>query len=120
MASYPKMFRLFITKEVSGWCGLNSEHSLWDTSISSIFPNCSYIRETSKHLTHGTHEGRVTLFRKSTKEVITCLKNANMDPILTDIIESSYLLGQGTVTMESCVPPNSGYILMSQSQDWLG
>jgi hypothetical protein len=85
----------------------------------SICPNCGYIRETSKHLTCCTHEGRVTLFRESVKEVITCLKNANVDPILTDIIES-YLLGQGTVTMESCVPPNSGYILMSQSQDWLG
>ncbi len=24
------------------------------------------------------------------------------------------------VTIESCVPPNSGYILTSQSQDWLG
>jgi hypothetical protein len=28
MASYPKMLCLFITKQVSGWCGSNSKRSL--------------------------------------------------------------------------------------------
>ncbi len=119
MASYPKMFWIFITKQVYGWCGSNSKHSLWDTSISCICPNCKYIRETSKHLNWCTHEGRVTLFWESTQEVVTCLENANIDPILIDIIEA-YLLGQGTVTMESCIPPHSSYLLMSQSQDRFG
>ncbi len=119
MASYLKMLHLFITKQVSGWRGSNSKCTLWDTSILSICPNCGYAMETSKHLTCCMHEGRVTLFHESTKEVVTCLENANVDLILTDIIES-YLLGQGMVTMESCVPPNSVYILMSQSRDWLG
>jgi hypothetical protein len=118
MASYPKMFRIFIMKQVSGWCGSNSKHSLWDTSISNICPNCGLVRETSKHLTQCKHVGHVQLFHESTQEVITCLENANMDPILIDIIES-YLLGQGTVTMESCVPLQSSYLQMSQSQDQL-
>jgi hypothetical protein len=59
------------------------------------------------------------LFNESTKEVVTCLKNTNVDPIQTNIIES-YLLEQGTVTIESCFPPNLGYILMFQYQDRLG
>jgi hypothetical protein len=42
-----------------------------------------------------------------------------VDPILIEIIES-YLHGQGTVTMESCIPLQSSYLQMSQSQDWLG
>jgi hypothetical protein len=116
MASYPKMFRIFITKQVSGWCGSNSKRSLWDTSISNICPNCGPVRETSKHLTWCKHVGRVQLFRESTQEVITCLENANVDPILIDIIKS-YLHGQGTVTMESCVCLWSSYLQMSQSQD---
>ncbi len=77
------------------------------------------MRETSKHLTQCKHVGRVQLFRESTQEVVTCLENANKDPILIDIIES-YLHGQGTVTMESCVPLQSSYLQMSQSQDRLG
>jgi hypothetical protein len=60
-----------------------------------------------------------TLFWESTQEVMTCLKNANADLELVDIIEA-FLLGQGVVTMESCVPQNSRYLLMLQSQDCLG
>ncbi len=62
--------------------------------------------------------GWVTLFRKSVQEVITCLKIANADPSLIDIVES-YLLGQGTISMESCIPHCSQFLLMSQSQDRL-
>jgi hypothetical protein len=119
MASYPKMFQIFITKQVSGWCRSNSKRSLWDTSILSICPNCGYVGETSKHLTPCTHKERVTLFRESIHEVITCLENANDDPQFVDIIEA-YLLGEGVVTMESCIPQNSRYLLMLQSQDCLG
>ncbi len=92
MASYPKMFHIFITKQVSGVCGLNSKCSLWDTSILNICPNCGLIRETSKHLDQCKHEERVTLFQESTQEVVTCLVNANVDPIVIDIIET-YLHG---------------------------
>ncbi len=51
MAGYQKMFRIFFTKQVLGWCGLNSKCSLWDTSISNICPNCSMVCKTSKHMT---------------------------------------------------------------------
>jgi hypothetical protein len=119
MASYPKMFQIIIIKQISGWCGSNSKRSLWDTCILSICLNCGYVRETSKHLTQCTHQGRVTLFRESTQEVVTCLKNANADSELVDIIEA-HLLGQGVFTMKSCIPQNSQYLLMLQSQDCLG
>lgn len=51
MASYPKMFGVFVAKQVSGWCGSNSKRSLWDSSIANICPNCGKFKETSKHLT---------------------------------------------------------------------
>jgi hypothetical protein len=119
MAGYPKMFQIFVTKQVSGWCGLNSKCSLWDTSINYICPNCGMVCKTSKHMTRCQDKGRVTLFRESVQEVITCLKNVNADPSLIDIIES-YLLGQGTISMESCIPHCSQFLLMSHSQDRLG
>jgi hypothetical protein len=62
MASYPKMFYIFVTKQVSGWCGSNNKQSLWDTSISNVCPNCGLSRDTSKHLTRCSDEGHVTLF----------------------------------------------------------
>jgi len=40
MASYDKMFRIFVSKQVSGWCGSNSKQSLWDATISIMCPNC--------------------------------------------------------------------------------
>jgi hypothetical protein len=30
MAGYPKKFRTFVTKQVSGWCRCNSKLSLWE------------------------------------------------------------------------------------------
>ncbi len=119
MSSYPKMFCIFVSKQVSGWCGPNSKRSLWDTSINNICPNCEKINETSKHLTRCFHEGCITLFRESTHNIVTCLDSAHTDPDLIAIIES-YLLGQGSLTMESCTLPHSLYLRMSQSQDCLG
>jgi hypothetical protein len=51
MSTYPKMFRIFVAKQVSGWCGSNSKRSLWDTSINNICPNCGMQNEYSKHMT---------------------------------------------------------------------
>jgi hypothetical protein len=39
MQNYPKIFCIFVSKQVSGWCGSNSKISLWDSSISNTCPN---------------------------------------------------------------------------------
>jgi hypothetical protein len=119
MASYPKMFRVFVTKQVSGWCRSNSKQSLWDPSISNVCPNCGLSRDTSKHLTRFSDKGRVTLFRESIKDVICCLKRANVDVLLITIIKD-YMIHQGLVTMKSCTPPGSKFTVLARVQDWLG
>jgi hypothetical protein len=40
IADYPKAFRSFITKQVSGWCGCNSKLSLWEENIINKCPQC--------------------------------------------------------------------------------
>ncbi len=95
IASYPQMFRIFISKQVSGWCGSNSKLSLWDSNVDNICPNCGIINETSKHMTRCTHDSRVTLFRESVEEVTECLEEANAEPVLITMIEE-YLLAQGS------------------------
>jgi hypothetical protein len=119
MAGYPKMFCIFITKQVSGWCGSNSKRSLWDTSISNVCPNCGLVRETSKHLTRCKHIGRVKLLHELIEAVVACLESASADPDLICTIET-YLQGQGSTLMECCVPIGSGFLPMAQAQDRLG
>jgi hypothetical protein len=51
MTGYPKTFRTFVTKQVSGWCGCNSKLSLWEKGVDSKCPQCGCEHENSKHLT---------------------------------------------------------------------
>jgi hypothetical protein len=117
MASYLKMFRIFVTKQVSGWCEFDSKQFLWDTSISNVCPNCELSRDTSKYSTWCSDEGRVALCKESIKDMICCLKCANIDMLLITIIED-YMLHQGS--MESCTPPGSKFTVLARVQDWLG
>jgi hypothetical protein len=91
IASYPKMFRIFISKQVLGWSGSNNKLLRWDSSVNNFCPNCGMINKTSKHMTRCTHEGQVTLLRESIQEVMECLKQANAEPDLITMIEE-YLL----------------------------
>jgi len=61
MVSYTKMFGIFITKQVSGWCSSNNKLSIWDDEVDNMCPNCGVDNESLKHVTHYRHKGRVTL-----------------------------------------------------------
>ena len=119
MASYLKIFQIFVPKQVSGWCGSNSKQSLWDTTISNMCPNCGIARETSKHLTRCTHIGRVQLFCSSIADVISCLEIGDINIERITIIEN-YLLLQGSDTMVNQMPFGSKYLPLARIQDKLG
>ncbi len=101
MDSYPKMFRIFIAKQVSGWCGTNSKRSLWDTCINNICLNCGMINKTSKHMIRCKDHGHIALLQETIDEVLSNLEKANAAILLIEIVEM-YLLSQGLQTMESC------------------
>ncbi len=86
MDSYPKMFGMFIAKQVSGWCCSNSKQSLWDTSINNICPNCGMLNETSKHMTQCKDPGRLALLQESIDNVLTHLEKANAPIPLIEMI----------------------------------
>ncbi len=120
MNSYPKMFWIFVAKQVSGWCGSNSKQSLWDTSINNICPNCRVTNEASKHMTHCQNHCRDALLKESVAEVVSHLEKANATISLIEIVET-YLLAQGSRSLESCIAiPDPRYIAMAQSHDQLG
>ncbi len=120
MDSYPKMFCIFIAKQVLGWCGLNSKQSLWDTSINNICPNCGMLNETSNHMTQGKDPGRLDLLWESIDNILTHLEKANAPIPLIEMIEA-YLLSQRSQTLESCNESNdTQYTTLAHSYNCLG
>jgi hypothetical protein len=108
MAGYPKTFRTFITKQVSGWCGFNSKLLLWEEGVDSKCPQCGCEHENSKHLTQCTDPGRLMQLCQSIEGVMDILSDTNVDQNLSNIIEA-YLLAQGRCTMKDCIPSHSPY-----------
>jgi hypothetical protein len=119
MAGYPKPFRTFVTKQVSGWCGCNSKLSLWEKGVDSKCPQCGCEKENSKHLTRCSDPGRLTQLRQSIEGVMDILNDANADQHLSDGIES-YLLAQGRCMMKDCIHPLSVYNNVATAIDNLG
>jgi hypothetical protein len=115
----PKMFCIFVCKQVSGWCGSNSKISLWDQASAMPALIVALQNKTSKHMTQCSHKGRVTLFHESIHNVIVCLGFVNVDVELTTMAEA-YLLGQGSISMESLTPSNGSYRDLNLMQDKLG
>ncbi len=119
MAGYPKTFRTFVTKQVSGWCGCNSKLSLWEKGVDDKCPQCGCEHETSKHLSRCTDPGQRTQLRQSIEGVMDILSEANVAHDLSDIIEA-YLLAQDSRTMKDCVPSHSPYKNVASAVDNLG
>jgi hypothetical protein len=108
MAGYPKTFRTFVAKQVSGWCGCNSKLLLWEEGVKNKCPQFGYEHETSKHLTQCTDSGWLTQLHQSIEDVMDVLSNTNVDQNLSDMLEK-YLLAQGRLTMKDCTPLHSRY-----------
>jgi hypothetical protein len=94
MSGYPKLFRTFTTKQVSGWCGCNSKLSLWKETVINRCPQCGCKNETSKHLTRCTDPGRLLQLHSSIETIMDVLDSSNVAPALADMIETN-LLNQG-------------------------
>ena len=48
--SFPQLFRLWASKHVSGWCGVNSMRFAWKDSETHSCPHCNADHETTAHL----------------------------------------------------------------------
>ncbi len=119
MAGHPKTFRTFVTKQVSGWCGCNSELLLWEEEVNNKCPQCGCKHENSKHLTRCTDPGQLMQLRQSIEGVMDVLSDANTDQNLSDMIEA-YLLAQGHHTMKDCSHSHSPYKHVASAVDNLG
>lgn len=111
---FPKRFRVWITKHVSGCCGVNSHLNHIDSSVENICPSCGLkgtVRtdertgkthnvggETTHHITVCPDHDRTLLFRNSVSGLVSWMDSNDTDPFLSELIEQ-YLRHRGHNTM---------------------
>lgn len=110
MSSYPKMYRVWITKHISEFCGTNVQQYYW--SKGDLSPKCDFCGDQDEYTTHICRcrdPGRVQMFSISVQEVSTWMDKTLRRPDLS-LAVSTYLLGRGLVTMENCIPSSEGLV----------
>ena len=120
MNDFPKMFRTYVTKNTSKFCGTNRQLSRWDPSVKNICLSCGKDDEPSEHITLCQDEGRVGMWRRSIGELTRWMSSTTTDISLMEMVEA-YLLAQGTKTMSECVQVCSpSHQLLAEVHDKLG
>ena len=93
MKSFPKMFRNFVTKQVSKFCGTNRQLSRIDPSVENICPSCGQQDESSRHITRCRERGRVAMLQHSVDEIVAWMTTTPVSKALILMVRD-YLLAQ--------------------------
>ena len=102
MKSFPKLFRNFVTKQTSKFCGTNRQLSRINQSVRNVYPSCGRDDESSKHITRYNEPGRRQMLEYTVDEMATWMSSTKVDQHLQSMI-TSYLLAQNTKTMLECL-----------------
>ena len=117
---YPKMFRVWLTKHVSEFCGTNLQLSYWKKEKSSLCPCCKTEVESTMHMTRCQAGGRKQMFRITVKVLTDWMADTHVDPVLIDMIEE-YLFAQGTKQMIDCLQvQDTNFEVLAKVTDRLG
>lgn len=100
MRDFPRMFRVWVTKHVSHFCGTNRQLNRIDPRIKNKCPSCGKHDEPTSHINRCKDSGRTQLFKESVEEVADWLYSAGTDDTMITLIVR-YLKGRGNVTMGS-------------------
>jgi hypothetical protein len=99
MASYPQMFRVYVTKHVSHFQGTNRQLSRDITQeVDNICPCCGCKDESTGHITRCKEDGRTAMFLESIDLLGDFLYESHMDGRLVDCI-LTYLEHRGDEKM---------------------
>jgi hypothetical protein len=120
MDKFPKMFRLFVTKQTSKFCGTNRQLSRYDPSVKNVCPSCGQRDESSKHITRCQDEGRVEMFRQSAEELLHWIDSTIYNPSFVCMLRE-YLMAQGRRKLTDCVAGYSPTLqVLARVHDRLG
>ena len=98
MKEYPRMFRIWVTKHVSHFCGTNRQLNRIDKTVSNVCPSCGRENEDTHHITTCSDPGRKQMLRDSIDDLKSWLLDAGTDPVISDMIVR-YLEGMGRISM---------------------
>jgi hypothetical protein len=119
MKKVPEMFSVWVTKQVSGFCGTNHMLSVMYGDVVDRCPNCGHAPEKSSHIPLCRDPGRTLMFRRSVDTLVTWLEKQQTDTELILLIRQ-FLLSRGSRTMSSFCRPNSPYLQLASMHDNLG
>ena len=121
MRTFPVMFRRWVTKHVSGFCGCNEHLSHYTAGLDNVCPACASPRETPAHITVCQDFERSRLFTNSVDALVEWMKSHETSPLLAVLIED-YLRARGTRTMAEVAPPglDAAHRILVKYHDLLG
>jgi hypothetical protein len=119
MSIYPRMFRVFVTKMVSHFCGTNLQLFRYGETDSHSCPSCGQPEESSSHITRCMDPGRSQMFGESAELFLEWLQDTHMDSDLIKCIDA-YLQSRGKVPMCEITVSFSQYSKIAEDIDALG
>ncbi len=121
LTTVPRMFQVWACKQVWRIAGTNREQARW-SDISPLCPSCMQVPETSCHILHCPHDGRVKALHATISLLDRSIKQNNTDPDLRECIYE-YAMGRGrTSIVEICAENDydKRYRTMARLQDSIG
>ena len=119
MTRAPEMFSVWVTKQVSGFCGSNHMLNHIYGDVVDRCPNCGCSPERANHMLHCRNPDRSAVFTSSVMKLTEWLHRQQTDFELILLIKD-YLLARGDRTMLSFCRPNSIYRQLRHLHDQIG
>jgi hypothetical protein len=113
------MFGVWVTKQVSGFCGTNHMLNMIYGTEADVCPNCGATPERATHIFACRDPGRSSVFHSSVDALYEWMRSQNTDPELAGLIYR-YLRHRGEIPMLSLCRPGSPYRQLATMQDLLG
>ena len=119
MTKLPQMYRVWITKHVSGFCGTNKQLSRMQTSTQNRCMCCCRQGEDRLHITRCPDPGRSAMFNQTVEDLINWMKRSNGDIDLILVLQA-YLKLRGKTPMRRICSTTPRLHTMARDFDRLG
>jgi hypothetical protein len=119
MDSLPKMFQVWVTKHVSGFCGTHEHLARLYSSTDNCCQCCGSLNESTRHITRCPNPGRVQMFDETVSDLIRWMKSRNGHPPLTHAIQE-YLQTRGKTCMTTICKEWPALYPFARDHDKLG
>jgi len=117
--AYPQLFRLWPTKHVSGFNGINRQLSCFQPEIRNCCPCCGHMDKSNAHLIRCPNPGRWQVFQTSVDSLLDWMETTHGDISLIECLKT-YLFAHGEGSMVSIAAPFPDLSQWAMELDMLG